>query len=99
MFEELRERVVAANRALVDAGLVVLTFGNASAVDRDAGVIAIKPSGAAPAALLPRDVPIVDLETGAVVAGNGRPSSDTPIHLALYRGLPDRALPEIGGIV
>ena len=45
MFEELRERVVAANRALVDAGLVVLTFGNASAADRDAGVLAIKPSG------------------------------------------------------
>ena len=58
MFEELRERVVAANRALVDAGLVVLTFGNASAADRDAGVVAIKPSGVAYEALRPDDVPV-----------------------------------------
>jgi L-ribulose-5-phosphate 4-epimerase len=94
MFEELRERVVAANLALVDAGLVVLTFGNASAADRDAGVIAIKPSGVAYAVLRPEDVAVVDLASGAVVSGARRPSSDTPTHLFLYR-----AFAEVGGVV
>jgi L-ribulose-5-phosphate 4-epimerase len=93
-FAELRERVVAANLALVDAGLVVLTFGNASAADRAAGVMAIKPSGVAYAALRPEDVPVVDLATGDVVAGAQRPSSDTPTHLVLYR-----ALSEVNGVV
>jgi len=94
MFEELRGRVVAANLALVDAGLVVLTFGNASAADREAGVMAIKPSGVAYDALRPDDVPVVDLASGAVVSGKQRPSSDTPTHLALYR-----AFAEVGGVV
>jgi len=94
MFEELRARVVAANLALVDAGLVVLTFGNASAADREAGVMAIKPSGVAYGALRPDDVPVVDLASGAVVSGKQRPSSDTPTHLALYR-----AFAEVGGVV
>ena len=94
MFEELRGRVVAANVALVDAGLVVLTFGNASAADREAGVMAIKPSGVAYDALRRDDVPVVDLATGAVVFGERRPSSDTPTHLALYR-----VFAEIGGVV
>ncbi len=94
MFEELRERVVAANRALVDAGLVVLTFGNASAADRDAGVVAIKPSGVAYEALRPDDVPVLDLESGEVLHGRQRPSSDTATHLALYR-----AFTRVGGVV
>jgi L-ribulose-5-phosphate 4-epimerase len=94
VFEELRERVVAANLALVEAGLVVLTFGNASAADRAAGVMAIKPSGVAYSALRPDDVPVVDLASGAVVSGKQRPSSDTPTHLALYR-----AFTEVGGVV
>src|ERR1051326_8367717 len=94
MFEELRERVVAANRTLADAGLVVLTFGNASAADRDAGVLAIKPSGIAYDMLRPDDVPVVDLESGEVVSGAQRPSSDTPTHLALYR-----AFDRVGGVV
>jgi len=94
VFEELRERVVAANLALVEAGLVVLTFGNASAADRAAGVLAIKPSGVAYSALRPDDVPVVDLASGAVVSGKQRPSSDTPTHLALYR-----AFTEVGGVV
>jgi len=94
MFEDLRERVVAANRALVDAGLVVLTFGNASAADRDAGVLAIKPSGIAYDTLRRDDVPVVDLESGEVVSGAQRPSSDTPTHLALYR-----AFDRVGGVV
>jgi L-ribulose-5-phosphate 4-epimerase len=94
VFDELRERVVAANLALVDAGLVVLTFGNASAADRAAGVMAIKPSGVPYGALRPEDVPIVDLAGGEVVAGTRRPSSDAPTHLALYRAFTD-----VGGVV
>ena len=88
MFEELRARVTVANLALVDAGLVVLTFGNASAADREAGVMAIKPSGVAYDSLRPDDVPVVDLATGAVVDGKSRPSSDAPTHLVLYRAFP-----------
>lgn len=90
----LRARVVAANRALVEAGLVVLTFGNASAVDRDAGIVAIKPSGVRALELRPQHVPVLDLGTGAVVSGSLRPSSDTPTHLTLLR-----ALPRAGGVV
>ncbi len=94
MFEELRERVVAANIALVDAGLVVLTFGNASAADREAGVMAIKPSGVPYDALRPEDVPVIDVESGEVVSGTTRPSSDTPTHRLLYR-----AFAGVGGVV
>src|SRR5437868_7418836 len=94
MFEELRQRIVAANVALVEAGLVVLTFGNASAADRTAGVMAIKPSGVAYEALRPDDVPVVELASGNVVSGTLRPSSDTPTHLALYR-----AFTGVGGVV
>ncbi len=91
---ELRERVLEANRALVRAGLVVLTFGNASAVDRDAMVVAIKPSGVPSDRLTTAAIPVVDVESGAVVDGRTRPSSDTPTHLVLYRAWPD-----VGGIV
>ena len=90
---DLHERVFEANRAIVEAGLVVLTFGNASAVDRDAGVMAIKPSGVPYAELGPASMVVVDLESGEVREG-GRPSSDTPTHLVLYR-----AFEQIGGIV
>jgi L-ribulose-5-phosphate 4-epimerase len=90
----LRERVLEANRAVVRAGLVVLTFGNASAVDREAGVMAIKPSGVAYDDLSAEKMVVVDLETGAVVDGAHRPSSDTPTHLVLYR-----AFDAVGGIV
>jgi L-ribulose-5-phosphate 4-epimerase len=92
--QELRERVVDANVRLVREGLVALTFGNASAADRAAGVMAIKPSGVPFESLRPDDVPIVDLATGEVVDGLLRPSSDTPTHLALYR-----AFAGIGGVV
>ncbi len=91
---ELRERVLEANMALGRAGLVVLTFGNASAVDRDASVVAIKPSGVAYGLLTPAAISVVDIESGAVVDGRTRPSSDTPTHLVLYR-----AWPEVGGVV
>jgi L-ribulose-5-phosphate 4-epimerase len=91
---ELRERVSEANRALVRAGLVVLTFGNVSAVDRDAGVLAIKPSGVAYDDLGPETMVVVDLERGEPVAGARRPSSDTPTHLVLYS-----RFGKVGGIV
>jgi len=90
---DLRERVFEANRSIVEAGLVVLTFGNASAVDRDEGVMAIKPSGVPYGDLGPDSMVIVDLESGEVREG-GRPSSDTPTHLVLYR-----AFEPVGGIV
>ncbi|HEY1684670.1 MAG TPA: L-ribulose-5-phosphate 4-epimerase [Tepidisphaeraceae bacterium] len=92
-FEELKEQVHHANLLLVSAGLVVLTWGNASGIDRAAGVMAIKPSGIAYDKLRPADMVIVSLETGKVVEGPHRPSSDTPTHLHLYR-----SFDSIGGI-
>jgi L-ribulose-5-phosphate 4-epimerase len=92
--DELRERAFEANRAIVQAGLVVLTFGNVSAVDRERGVLAIKPSGVPYDELSPREMVVVDLDSWLVVDGDRRPSSDTPTHLVLYREFSD-----IGGIV
>ena len=89
----LRERVLEANLALVRAGLVILTFGNASAIDRTAGVVAIKPSGVPYDLLTAADIAVVDVATGTVVQGGTRPSSDTPTHVALYHSWPD-----VGGI-
>jgi L-ribulose-5-phosphate 4-epimerase len=91
---ELQQRAFEANRAIVEAGLVVLTFGNVSCADRAAGVLAIKPSGVAYGDLQPEAMVVVDLQTGEVVAGEHRPSSDTPTHLVLYR-----RFEEVGGIV
>ena len=93
-YDELRERVFEANREIVRAGLVVLTFGNASAADRAAGVMAIKPSGVAYEELGPGSMVVVSLESGAVVDGEHRPSSDTPTHLVLYG-----AFERVGGVV
>jgi L-ribulose-5-phosphate 4-epimerase len=81
---ELQERVFQGNRELVRAGLVVLTFGNVSGVDRSENVLAIKPSGVPYEELRPEAIVVVELETGEVVAGR-RPSSDTPTHAVLYR--------------
>jgi L-ribulose-5-phosphate 4-epimerase len=83
--ERLRQVARDANRELAGTGLVMGTFGNLSAVDRSAGVFAIKPSGVPYAALQPRDIVIVSLADGAVVDSELRPSSDTPTHLELYR--------------
>jgi L-ribulose-5-phosphate 4-epimerase len=94
MLPDLRETVWRANLALVQAGLVTLSFGNASGVDREAGVIVIKPSGVPYDALRPEQLVVVSLDSGEVVEGDMRPSSDTPTHLRLYR-----AFPEIGGVV
>jgi len=91
---ELRERVCEVNRRLDREGLVVLSFGNASGVDRDAGVFAIKPSGVDYDTLRPEDIVLVSLEDGRVVDGDARPSSDTPTHLVLYRSFPN-----VGGII
>ena len=91
---ELRERVCEANRGLIEAGLVVLSFGNASGIDRGGGIVAIKPSGVDYATLRPEDIVVVAMEDGRNVDGVGRPSSDTPTHLFLYRNFP-----EAGGIV
>jgi L-ribulose-5-phosphate 4-epimerase len=89
----LREQVFLANLRIVDDGLVVLTFGNASGVDRSAGVMAIKPSGVPYEELGPESMVVVDLETG-LPEGALRPSSDTPTHLVLYQHFP-----ALGGIV
>ena len=89
-YERLKEEVYRANLALVEAGLVVLTWGNASGVDRDAGVMAIKPSGVAYDRMRPEDVVVLSIESGLVVDGAARPSSDTPTHLHIYR--------EFGGV-
>ena len=91
---DLREAACAANRALAETGLVPGTFGNVSAIDRSAGLMAIKPSGVPYAALTPEQMVIISLESGVVVSGTLRPSSDTPTHRELYR-----AFPGIGGIV
>ena len=74
-------------------GLVTLTWGNVSGVDRDAGVLAIKPSGVAYDEMTAGDMVVVDAQSGDVVEGERRPSTDTPTHLALYR-----AFEQIGGI-
>ena len=90
--QDLREQVCEANRALEPSGLVRLTWGNVSGIDRGSGLWAIKPSGVDYAALTPADIVVLDLD-GNVVEGKLRPSSDTKTHLVLYREFPD-----IGGI-
>jgi L-ribulose-5-phosphate 4-epimerase len=93
-FAELRARVVSANVAIQRAGLVTLSFGNVSAVDREEGVLLIKPSGVPYADLSPESIVAVALDDGHVVDGSLRPSTDTPTHRYLYREFPG-----IGGIV
>ena len=93
MLEELKAEAYEANVALPRHGLINLTFGNASALDRARGIFAIKPSGVAYADLTPADMVLVDLD-GRVVEGQLRPSSDTPTHRRLFL-----AFPEIGGVV
>ena len=93
MFDRLRIDVCKANLALAELGLVVLTWGNVSEIDREAGVVAIKPSGLSYGEMTPDDMAVVNLD-GDVIAGRLRPSSDTATHLVLYR-----SFPEIGGVV
>jgi L-ribulose-5-phosphate 4-epimerase len=91
--QHLQEEVLAANLLLVERGLVVATFGNVSGIDRELGVIAIKPSGVAYEELSARDMVVLDLE-GKKLEGALNPSSDTKTHVALYR-----AFSRIGGVV
>lgn len=84
-YDKLKQQVLEANLALVEAGLVVLTWGNASGADRDAGVMAIKPSGVSYKKLKADDIVVLSIKSGEIVDGAGRPSSDTPTHLHLYR--------------
>jgi len=92
MNEELKEAVCDANRALEPSGLVTLTWGNVSGIDRAAGLWCIKPSGVDYQRLRPGDMVVLDLD-GRVVEGSMQPSSDTKTHLHLYRSFQD-----IGGI-
>jgi len=92
--DALRAEVAAANAEIDRAGLVTLSFGNVSGVDRDVGVLVIKPSGAPYATLRPDDLVVVALDDGRVVEGDRRPSVDTPTHRALYHAFPD-----VGGVV
>ena len=84
MLESLKESVCQANLALVHHGLVILTWGNVSAIDRQSGLVVIKPSGVDYDNMTADDMVVVDLD-GNVVEGNLRPSSDTPTHLAIYK--------------
>ena len=94
MLEKLKAKVCKANLDLVAEGLVIQTWGNASGIDRERGLVVIKPSGVAYAGMKPGHMVVVSLKTGRVVEGRLKPSSDTPTHLVLYR-----AFPKIGGIV
>lgn len=93
MPEEMKKRVCDANLDLVAKGVVIYTWGNVSEIDRENGLVVIKPSGVNYATMSADDMVVVDLESGKVLEGKWKPSSDTPTHLELYR-----AFPEIGGI-
>ncbi|HEY5078910.1 MAG TPA: L-ribulose-5-phosphate 4-epimerase AraD [Opitutaceae bacterium] len=93
MLTELKREAYEANLRLPSSGLIHLNFGNASAIDRKRGILAIKPSGVAYSSLKVSDMVLVDLD-GKRVEGRLRPSSDTPTHVVLYGGFP-----RIGGIV
>jgi L-ribulose-5-phosphate 4-epimerase len=93
MLESLKEEVFRANLDLVKHGLVILTWGNVSAIDRASGLIVIKPSGVSYDRMTAEDMVVTDLD-GTVAKGRLKPSSDTPTHIALYK-----AFPETGGIV
>ncbi|MBQ2992666.1 MAG: L-ribulose-5-phosphate 4-epimerase [Alistipes sp.] len=93
MLEELKREVLDANLELVRRNLVILTWGNVSAIDRKTGLVVIKPSGVEYDNMTADDMVVVDLD-GNVVDGTLRPSSDTPTHLAIYRRFAD-----VGGVV
>lgn len=94
MLENLKQKVLEANLLLPKYGLVTFTWGNVSAIDRENGMIVIKPSGVEYDTMTADDMVVVELETGKVVEGRYKPSSDTPTHLELYK-----AFKNIGGIV
>ncbi len=93
MLEALKKTVCEANLMLKEHHLVIFTWGNVSAIDRETGLVVIKPSGVEYDGMKPSDMVVVDIE-GNRIEGAYKPSSDTPTHLELYR-----AFPEIGGVV
>jgi L-ribulose-5-phosphate 4-epimerase len=93
MLEELKKTVCEANLKLPEYGLITFTWGNVSGIDRESGLVVIKPSGVPYDGMSPEDMVVVDLD-GKVVEGKWKPSSDTPTHVELYK-----AFPECGGIV
>lgn len=94
MLEKLKQEVLEANLLLPKYGLITFTWGNVSGVDREKGLMVIKPSGVEYDHMTAEDMVVVDIATGERVEGKWKPSSDTPTHLALYR-----AFPAMGGIV
>lgn len=93
MLELLKEQVCESNLELVRRGVVIYTWGNVSGIDRETGLMVIKPSGVSYEKMTAKDMVVVDLETGESVEGRWNPSSDTKTHLEIYR-----AFPHIGGI-
>ena len=94
MLEKLKEEVYKANMLLPKYKLITFTWGNVSGIDRESGIMAIKPSGVEYDLLRPEDMVLVDVNTGKRVEGDLNPSSDTPTHVELYK-----AFPNIGGVV
>ena len=94
MLKDLKKQVLEANLQLPKYGLITFTWGNVSGIDREKGLVVIKPSGVEYDGMTADDMVVVDLETGLIIEGGLSPSSDTPTHLALYK-----AFPNIGGIV
>ena len=93
MLEQLKKEVYEANMDLVAKGMVIYTWGNVSGIDREKGLVVIKPSGVDYATMTWEDMVVVDME-GNVVEGKYKPSSDTPTHLVIYK-----AFPQTGGVV
>ena len=94
MLKKLKGQVFQANLLLPEHGLVVFTWGNVSGIDREKGLVVIKPSGVSYEKMKAEDMVVVELETGKVVEGKLKPSSDTATHIELYK-----AFPNVGGIV
>jgi len=94
MLETLKKQVLEANLLLPKYGLITFTWGNASGIDREKGLVVIKPSGVSYEGMKAEHMVVLELETGKTVEGDFSPSSDTPTHLALYKAFPD-----IGGVV
>ena len=94
MLEKLKQEVLEANLLLPKHGLITFTWGNVSGIDRETGLVVIKPSGVEYDGMTPDDMVVVSLATGEKVEGKWKPSSDTATHVALYN-----AFPNIGGVV
>lgn len=93
MLEQLKDEVCSANLELVKRGVITYTWGNVSGIDRESGLVVIKPSGLDYSIMCPNDMVVVDIVTGKTVEGKHKPSSDTATHLELYR-----SFPTIGGV-